>query len=231
MSPNNYTVDDVLSDLKKHYNRKNIEGMARFGIKSVNAFGVNAPKVKALAKKIGMNHELALKLWDTGYLEARAIAALIADPTRVTKSLMNKWVKDFDSWAVCDSTCNYLFTYTLYAFNKALKWSERKKEYVRRAGFVLMATLAVHDKKRNDQDFLMFFPLIKKYSTDERNFVKKAVNWALRQIGKRSLYLNKEALIAAKEIKLYDSKSARWIAADAIRELTDIKVIARLKKK
>ncbi len=231
MKTRKYSVEDVLGDLKKHYSKKNVEGMARFGIKSAKAFGVDAPKIKAIAKEIGTNHELALKLWDTGYLEARAIAAMIANPGLVTKSLMNKWVKDFDSWAVCDCACCYLFRKTQFAFEKIFVWADRKEEFVRRTAFSLIAYLAVHDKTRDDKEFLQFIPLIKKYSTDERNFVKKAVNWALRQIGKRSLYLNKEALIVAKEIKEIDSKSARWIAADAIKELTDPKIIARLKKK
>lgn len=209
MNTKEYFVEDVLDYLRKHYSKKNIEGMARFGIRSAKAFGVNAPKVKELAKKIGTNHELALKLWDTGYLEARTIAAMTANPELVTKSLMNKWVKDFDSWAVCDSACCYLFRKTPYAFDKVFEWANRKEEFVRRTAFSLIAYLTVHDKKRNDEDFLQFIPLIKRYSTDERNFVKKAVNWALRQIGKRSLYLYKEAVVAANEIKNIDSKSAR----------------------
>jgi len=223
------TAEEVISELQKYYNKRNIEGMARYGIKSAKAFGVNTPTIKAMAKSIGKNHKLALELWDTEYLEARAIAGLIDDPKLVTKSQMNKWVKGFDTWSVCDGTCLYLFCYTPFAFEKALEWCEKKEEYVRRAGFALMAILAVHDKKRNDKDFLKFFPLIKKYSIDERNFVKKAVNWALRQIGKRSKLLNKEALKLANQIKALDSKSAKWIANDAIRELTDPKILAQIK--
>lgn len=226
-----YTITFVIDELKKHGSIRNIEGMARYGITSTKAYGVSAPILKSLAKKIGKNHKLALNLWETGYLEARSIAVMIADPQVVTKSLMNKWVKDFDSWAVCDATCNYLFTYTPYAVDKVFEWCERKDEYVRRAGFVLMATLAVHDKKRDDRDFLLFFPFIKKYSTDERNFVKKAVNWALRQIGKRSPFLNIQAIELAREIKKINSKSARWIASDAIRELTNPKANIRGKKR
>lgn len=231
MKKKKFTVDTVLIELKKNYNKKNIEGMARFGIKSGKAFGVNAPKVKAIAKQIGTDHELALRLWESGYLEARSIAGIIADPELVTKTLMNKWVKDFDSWAVCDGTCCYLFRKTNYAFEKIFEWADKKEEFVRRTAFSLMAYLAVHDKKRDDKEFLQFLPLIKKYSIDERNFVKKAVNWALRQIGKRSLYLNNEALKTAEEIKTLESKSARWIASDAIRELKNPNVIKRLEKK
>lgn len=231
MNQKKYTVDTLLTELKKNYSKKNIEGMARFGIKSDRAFGVNAPKVKAIAKQIGIDHQLALQLWETGYLEARGIASMIADPKLVTKSLMNKWVKDFDSWAVCDGACCYLFRKTNYVFEKIYEWADKKEEFVRRSAFSLIAYIAVHDKKRDDKEFLQFLPLIIKYSTDERNFVKKAVNWALRQIGKRSLFLNKKALETAEEIKLLKSKSARWIAADAIRELKNSKTIKRLEKK
>jgi len=224
------TVEEVLNELKKHYNKRNVEGMARFGITSAKAFGVSAPILKSIVKKTGKNHKLALELWKTEYYEARAVAMMIADPELVTKSLMNKWVKDFDSWAICDGTCLYLFRYTPFAFAKAFEWCERKEEYVRRAGFAMMAELAVHDKEKDDEDFLKFFPMLKKYSTDERNFVKKAVNWALRQIGKRSMYLNKEAIKLAKEIQRIDSKSARWIAADAIRELSNPKTYVRKRK-
>lgn len=224
------TCKEVISELEKHYNAKNVEGMKHFGINTEKAFGITTPVIKAIAKKIGRNHELALELWETGYHEARAIAFLTADPKQVTKSLMNKWVRDFDNWAVCDGTCCYLFRFTPYAIDKIFEWAPKKEEYVRRTAFSLIAYIAVHDKKRDDKEFFQFFPLIKKYSTDERNFVKKAVNWSLRQIGKRSMYLNKEALKLAKEIQALDSKSAKWIAADAIRELKDQKITARIKR-
>ena len=224
------TSASVIKELRKHYNQKNVDGMARFGIVSANAFGISASMIKSIAKKIGKNHELALELWNTGYYDARVIAFLIDDPKLVTKSQMNSWVRDFDSWAICDGTCCYLFRKTPYAFDKIFEWADRKEEFVRRTAFSLIAYIAVHDKKRDDKEFLQFFPLIKKYSIDERNFVKKAVNWALRQIGKRSKFLNKEALKLAKEILTLDSKSAHWIANDAIRELKNPKIIARLKR-
>ncbi len=223
------TTAEVIKELKKHYNPKNIEGMKRYGIKADKAFGLNAPTMYAIAKHIGKNHELALELWATGYHEARHIAAMIDDPKLVTKSQMNKWVKDFNSWDIVDGTCSNLFRKTPFAIEKILEWCERKEEYIRRAGFSLLCFVAVHDKKRDDKDFLQFFPLIKKHSIDERNFVKKAVNWALRTIGKRSKFLNKDALKLAKEIKELDSKSARWIANDAIRELINPKILARIK--
>lgn len=224
------TEHEIIEELRKHFNPQNLEGMARYGIDVEKAFGVNVPVLRALAKKIGTDHEPALELWESGYHEARHIATMIDDPKLVTKSQMNKWVRDFNSWDICDGTCSNLFRFTPYAFEKVFEWSERKEEFIRRTGFSLIAYLAVHDKKRDDKDFLKFFPLIKKHSVDERNFVKKAVNWALRQIGKRSKFLNKEALKLAKEIKTLESKSAKWIANDAIHELTNPKILARIKK-
>ena len=224
------TVTEIIDELKRHYNPRNLEGMARYGINVEKAFGVNVPVLRALAKKIGTDHELALKLWESGYHEARHIATMIDDPNLVTKMQMNKWVRDFNSWDICDGTCSNLFRFTPHAFDKIFEWTERKEEFIRRTGFSLIAYLAVHEKKRDDKDFLKFFPLIKKHSIDERNFVKKAVNWALRQIGKRSKFLDKEALKLANEIKTLESKSARWIANDAIRELTDLKTLSRIKK-
>lgn len=225
-----YSSEQIIKELKKHGNEYNLQGMARFGINVEKAFGMNVPVMRNLAKKIGKNHKLALELWASGWHEARHVASMIDDPKLVTKTQMNKWVKDFNSWDLCDGTCSNLFRKTPYAFEKVFEWADRKEEFVRRTAFSLIAYLAVHDKKRDDKDFLLFFPLIKKYSVDERNFVKKAVNWALRQIGKRSKYLNKEALKHAKEIQALDTKSARWIANDAIRELTNPKILARIKK-
>lgn len=224
------TIEQIISELKKHYNPKNIEGMARYGINVEKAFGLNVPFIRAMAKKIGKNHELALELWETGYHEARHIASMIDDPKLVTKSQMNKWVRDFNSWDICDGTCSNLFRKTPFSVEKIIEWTEKKNEYIRRAEFSLICYVAVHDKKRDDKEFLQFFTLIKKHSVDERNFVKKAVNWSLRQIGKRSKFLNKEALKLANEIQEIDSKSARWIANDAIRELTNPKIIDRIKR-
>ncbi len=224
------TASEIILELKKHYNKRNVEGMVRYGINVEKAFGLNVPFMRAFAKKIGKDHKLALELWETGYHEARHIASMIDDPKLVSKSQMNKWVRDFNSWDICDGTCSNLFRKTPFTVEKILEWCEKKEEYIRRAGFSLLCYVAVHDKKRDDKDFLQFFPLIKKYSIDERNFVKKAVNWALRQIGKRSKFLNKEALKLAKEIQTLESKSAKWIANDAIRELTNPKILARIKK-
>ncbi len=225
-----YTINSVISELKKHGSQYNREGMARYGINVQKAFGVSAPNMHALAKKIGKNHTLALKLWESGYHEARHVASMIADPKLTTKALMNKWIKDFNSWDIVDGTCSNLFRKTEYAYVMIPKWANRKQEFVRRTAFSLIAYLAVHDKKRNDIELLQFFPLIKKYSVDERNFVKKAVNWSLRQIGKRSTFLKEEAVNLAEEIKMIDSKSARWIANDALRELNNPKTYIRNSK-
>jgi 3-methyladenine DNA glycosylase AlkD len=223
------TTKEIISEMKKHSNLKNLEGMARYGINFDKAFGLNVPFMRKMAKQIGVNHKLAIELWDTGFHEAKHVASMIDDPKLVTKSQMNKWVKDFHSWDTCDGTCSNLFRKTPFAIEKIFEWCEKKEEYIRRAGFSLMCYVAVHDKKRDDEEFLEFFPLIKKHSLDERNFVKKAVNWSLRQIGKRSSYLNDKALKLAHEIQALDSKSARWIANDAIRELKDPKILARIK--
>jgi len=194
--------------------------MARFGINPENTYGVSVPDLRKMAKEISTDHALAEQLWASGIHEARILASMIDEPEMVTEARMESWVKDFDSWDVCDQCCSNLFDKTKFAYRKAAEWSKREEEFVKRAGFTLMATLAVHDKKAADEEFLKFLPVIKRESTDNRNFVKKAVNWALRQIGKRNLNLNKVAIKAAEEIQQIDSKSARWIAADAIRELT-----------
>ncbi len=217
--------------LKSHASPKNVKGMKRFGINTTKALGVAAPTLKKLAKKIGTNHRLALQLWSTGILETRGLASLIDDPKLVKKKQMEQWVKDFDNWAVCNACCRNLFDKTPYAFRKAVEWSKRKEEFVKRAGFAMMAELAVHDKEAGDEKFLRFLPIIKRESTDERNFVKKAVNWALRQIGKRNLKLNAAAIRAGKEIQRMDLRAAKWIAADALREMRSESVQRRLRMK
>ncbi len=217
------TKKEVIKKLKSQANPKNVEGMARFGINPKGTLGISISVLRPLAKKIGKDHKLALELWASGIHEARILAGFIAEPSKFTEKQMEKWVSDFDSWDVCDQVCSSLFDKTEFAYRKVSEWAERKEEFVKRAGFVLIAVLAVHDKEASDKDFEKFFPLIKKHSCDERNFVMKAVNWALRQIGKRNLTLNKKAIKLAKEIEKIDSKSARWIAKDALRELTSKK--------
>jgi 3-methyladenine DNA glycosylase AlkD len=212
-------ANTIIKKLKSLSNPKNVEGMARFGISSHKTFGVSMPELRKIAKETGRNHKLALDLWKTGYHEARILASLIDEPKQVTLSQMDNWVKDFDSWDVCDQCCMNLFDKTPFAYDMIFKWSSSKEEYIKRAAFALIAVLAVHNKKANDKYFIKFFPLIKKASTDERNFVKKAVNWALRQIGKRNKNLYQKAIKLAEEILETENKTARWIASDALREL------------
>ncbi len=224
-------LDDVLKRLKEMSNPKWAEKSRYFGVESKNIYGISNPKIRELAKEIGTDHSLALELWESGIHEAMTLATLIDDHQLVTEQQMEKWVKGIDSWSTCDSCCGNLFDKTAFAYKKAAEWTKREREYEKRAGFSLMAYLSVHDKKSDDKEFLKFLPIIKREAWDDRNFVKKAVNWALREIGKRNIRLNKEAIKAAKEIRLMRERSARWIAADAIRELESEAVQKRLKKK
>ncbi|NYZ75047.1 DNA alkylation repair protein [Candidatus Micrarchaeota archaeon] len=210
---------EIVAKLKSLANPENIEGMARFGINPKNTLGVSVPEMRKLAKQAGKNHALAQELWKTGIHEARIVAGLVDEPAKVTEKQMDAWAKDFDSWDVCDQVCMNLFDKTPFAYKKATEWSAANEEFVKRAGFALMASLAVHDKTASDQKFTAFFEAVKRGATDDRNFVKKAVNWALRQIGKRNKRLNADAIKTAKEIQKLDSKAAKWIAADAIKEL------------
>lgn len=210
-------------------NPQNVAGMARYGINPENTLGVTIPTLRAIARRTGKDHRLAAHLWNSGIHEARILAGFIDDPEKVTPAQMDRWARDFDSWDVCDQICSNLFDKTAMAYTKATEWSTHQQEFVKRAGFTLMAALAVHDKQTGDQAFEDFLPLILREATDERNYVRKAVNWALRQIGKRNRRLNRQAIKTAKEIQKLDSKAARWIAADAIRELTGAAVLEKLK--
>jgi 3-methyladenine DNA glycosylase AlkD len=221
-------AQEVIDHLTASANPDNVEGMARYGINPRNTLGVPMPVLRGLARQIKRNHALAMELWESGIHEARILAGLIADPKQVDEQLMESWAHDFDSWDVCDQVVSNLFDKTAYAYSKAVEWSSREPEFVKRAGFVLMAALAVHDKKAPDSAFEPFFPLIQREASDERNFVKKAVNWALRGLGKRNRALNVRAIETARQIALLDSKAARWVAADALRELRGEKVQARL---
>lgn len=224
-------VDEVLKKLKSLSDPKAVEGMARFGINPKSTYGVSIPDLRAIAKELGTDHVLAQELWTSGVHEARILAGMIDDPELVTELQMESWVKDFDSWDICDQVCSNLFDRTRFAHRKAAEWSGRREEFVKRAGFVLMAALSVHDKKAKDEEFVQFLPIIKRQSIDERNFVRKAINWALRQIAKRNANLNKAAIETAKEIQMMDSKSSKWIASDALRELTSKAIQEKLKRK
>ena len=223
-------LSEVVNELKKLGDPSIVEGMKRFGVPSENALGISAPVLRSLAKRIGRDQELSLKLWTTGILEARAIAALIGDPDKVTWRQMEKWVKDFDSWAVCDAACCVLFVYTPFALKAAFRWCKSDEEFVKRAGFVMMAAAAVHLKSLDDREFFPMLREIRRGATDERNFVRKAVNWALRQIGKRNKRLNRLAIKEGARIHAVESRAARWIAADALRELKSPQVQRRLQK-
>lgn len=220
--------DAIITWIKSHANPEAVQGMARYGINPHHNYGVSVAELRKLAREIGRDHELALRLWDAGIHETRLLATIIDEPKKVTGEQMEAWVNDFDSWDICDQCCNNLFHKTPLAYDKAFAWSQREAEFVRRAGFVLMTTLAVHDKKQDDAVFLRFLPLVKSGASDERNFVKKAVNWVLRQIGKRNPALNRAAIALATEIQAMDSAAARWIARDALRELTSPAVQQRL---
>ena len=225
------TLRSALQLLKSYQSDKVLKSLEHFGIPSRNAYGITNPSIKLVARQIGKNHDLAVQLWHAGILEAMILASLIADPKRLTEFEMDEWITKIESWSVCDAVCGYLFCKTDFAYKKAMAWSYLKPEYEKRAGFVLMATLAVHDKKAHDEKLVPFFKRMEEEAFDERNFVRKAVNWALRQCGKRSLYLHEKALVAAENISNQNSKSARWIASDAIRELNSVAVLKRLNLK
>jgi 3-methyladenine DNA glycosylase AlkD len=223
------TIEKVIRSLKELSVPEARLGMQRFGISTDHALGVSIPNLRKLAKAIGVDHRLAQQLWKTEIHEARILASMVDDPAKVTDRQMEKWVKSINSWDLCDQCCSNLFDKTANAHKKAAEWSRRDEEFVKRAGFAMMATLAVHDKEARDSTFVKFYPAIKRGATDERNFVKKAVNWALRQIGKRNKRLNGSAIKVAKELAQIDSRGARWIAADALRELQSEAVQRRLK--
>ncbi|GMR09358.1 MAG: DNA alkylation repair protein [Anaerolineae bacterium] len=223
-------ADAVLEQLRDKGSARNVEGMGKFGMATDQRLGVPVPEMRKIAKGIGKDHELALELWKTGVQEARIVASMIDVPEQVSEDQMEAWVVDFDSWDVCDQVCLNLFEKTAFSQQKIDEWSVREEEFVKRAAYALIAGLAWHDKKAADDRFIGYFPVIKHGATDERNFVKKAVNWALRNIGKRNSVLNAAAIKTANEIQQMDSKSARWIASDAIRELESEKVQAKLAK-
>ncbi|MFC1531851.1 DNA alkylation repair protein [Thermodesulfobacteriota bacterium] len=219
---------EILNLLESLSDPNVVKGMAKFGINPGKRYGISIPNLQKIAKMIGKDHSLAARLWSSGISEARILACMIDDPKMVTEEQMEKWVKGFDSWDVCDQCCNRLFGKTGFAYQQAIEWSERTEEFVKRASFVLMAQLALHDKNADDSLFEQFLPIIKREAMDRRNFVKKAINWALRQIGKRNRNLNRAAAGVAKEIQQIDTKSARWIASNALLELLSDKIQQRI---
>ena len=224
------SVKDVLDKLQSMAQPGHLAGMTKYGMTVEQRLGVSVPDMRKLAKEIGRDHKLALDLWSTGIVEARIVAAMVGDPDKLTEEEMEDWVKGINSWDVCDQVCMNLFEKNQLAWKKIVDWAEREEEFVKRTAFSLLACLAWHDKKASDDKFIDLLPLIIRGATDERNFVKKAVNWALRNIGKRNLNLNRAAVNAAKEIQRLNSKAARWIASDAIRELESDAIQNRLRK-
>ncbi len=235
-------ASEILAELRSLGSEKDRAGMARYGINVERAFGVSIYELRRIAKRLGTDHALALALWATGNHEARLLACFVDDPRLVTGPQLEEWARDFDSWDICDQATTSLFDQTKHAWPKAVQWARRDEEWVKRAAFSLMAGLAVHDKSVDDKAFLRLLPLIERAASDERNFVKKAVNWALRNVGKRSRALNAAALACAERIRAAANKraggerggdpgarSARWVATDALRELASEKVQARLK--
>jgi 3-methyladenine DNA glycosylase AlkD len=224
------TLQEVLEMLEASADPENLEGMKRYGIQSEKRLGVRVPDLRAIAKIVGKDHELAFSLWQTGIEDARILACLVDIASQVSEEQMEAWVADFNSWDVCDQVIMNLFDRTVYARKKLHEWVEREAEFEKRAGYVLIASLALHDKKAPDDEFRGYFPLIEAGSSDERNFVKKAVNWALRNIGKRSRNLNQAALEFATRLADMQDPTARWIGRDAIRDLTSDAVIRRLQR-
>jgi 3-methyladenine DNA glycosylase AlkD len=223
--------NEILAWLRRLGTKRNVAGMAHYGIRASRAFGVSMGTMLPLAKRLGTDHVLAARLWETGWYEARILAALTDDPRRVTRRQMNAWAGGFENWGDCDTVCFHLFDRTPFAWEKARQWATSPHEYVKRGAFALMACLALHDKAAPDKNFLAFLPLIEKGARDERNFVKKGVNWALRAIGRRNPALNKAALAMAMRLALSEEASCRWVGKDAVRELASPKVRALLARR
>ena len=214
--------EEIIKELKKNANPKNVIGMKRFGIQGKNMLGISVTFLRKFAKKIPKDHKLAIGLWNTGIHEAKMLATMIDELEKVTEAQMDKWVKDFDSWDICDGACMNLLCKTPFVDKKIYEYAKSEKEFIRRTAFTLIACLSFKKKEWKDKDFIKYFDLIEEYSFDERNFVKKAVNWALRQIGKRNAKLNVKAIKVAERIKKQGTKSARWIASNALSELTKV---------
>lgn len=222
------SASDVLSTLRAMADPTRLEGMARYGIRTDGALGVTVTELRQVARRVGRDHDLALELWRTGVREARILASLVDDPAAVTERQMEAWVSDLDSWDVCDGVCGNLFDRTPFALGKAVEWSDRRPEFEKRAGFVLMACAAVHRKDLPDASFAALLPVIERRAVDDRTYVKKAASWALRQIGKRSANLNAGSVRTARRLEKLDDRSARWIGHDALRELESERVQARV---
>ena len=227
--PTGDRVREALTWLERRGTKKNRDGMARYAIVAPKAFGVSVADIRQLAKKLGRDHELAAALWETGWYEARMLTAFVDEPDRVTPTQMDRWARHFDNWAICDTLCFHLFDRTPHAWRKIAQWSTKRDEFVKRAAFALLASIALHDKKEADEPFLRSLELIERGATDDRNFVKKAVSWALRSIGRRNSALNAAAVAVAKRLVESAESAPRWVGRDALRELTSPAVQRRLK--
>jgi 3-methyladenine DNA glycosylase AlkD len=224
-------VRRVLARLKRLGIRANREGMARYGLVSKRVFGISVGRLRSMAKELGTDHQLALALWRTGWYEARMLAVFVDEAAKVTPGQMDRWCRDFDNWGICDTTCFALFDRTPYGFSKVRQWAPRREEFVRRAAFALVASLALHDQTSDDRAFLACFPIIERAATDDRNFVKKGVSWALRSVGSRNLLLHRRALALAKRLASSKTAAARWIGRDVLRDLERELVAKRLARK
>ena len=219
----------VLDEMWRVASEDHRAGMVRFGIPTERAMGIPVPLLRKMARAYRNEHELAIELWNSGWHEARILAPMVADPKQTTSELVDRWTEEFDAWDICDLCCQNLFRLTSFAYDKVYEYALREEEFVRRTAFALMATLAVGDKAAEDERFLPFFGLIERTSGDSRNFVRKAVNWALRQIGKRNQRLHREALEVSRRLVSMSDKTAVWIGKNALRELSDPKVMARIR--
>ncbi len=223
------TVDDAVKWLERRGSKKNREGMARYGIVARNVLGVSVAEIRTLGKQIGRDHSLAEPLWKTDIYEARMLVPFIAEADRLTPAQMERWAKDFDNWAICDALCFHLFDRSPHRWTKVKAWSTRKEEFVKRASFALIASVAGHDKQEKDAAFEKCFPLIAKAADDERNFVKKGVSWALRGIGHRNKSLNAKAQALASKLAASDDATERWVGKDTLRDITRPAVQRKLK--
>ncbi|HXT52805.1 MAG TPA: DNA alkylation repair protein [Thermoanaerobaculia bacterium] len=219
---------DVLARLERQGSSRNRDGMARYGIVAEKVFGVSVGTLRTLGKQLGRDHELALALWDTGWYEARMLTAFVDEPERVTPAQMDRWCRDFDNWAICDALCFHLFDKTPHAFAKVAQWAKRKDEFEKRAAFALLASVAAHDKGAPDEAFLRCLPLVERAATEERNFVKKGVSWALRGIGHRNPALHAAALELAQRLAASPDATARWVGKDTLRDITRPLVVRKL---
>jgi 3-methyladenine DNA glycosylase AlkD len=221
-------VRAVLAELEAMSTKRDRENLKRFGITANKAFGVSMVNMQKLAKRLGRNHELAAALWKTGWYEARMLTSFVDEPARVTSAQMDRWCRDFDNWGICDTICFHLFDRTPHAWSKVNRWHDERGEFVRRAAFALLASLALHDKQTGDEPFVEALALVERAATDDRNFVKKGVSWALRLIGRRNRFLNTQAVRVSRRLAASPAAAARWIGKGALRELTSPMVTRRL---